>query len=633
MTIGWLHPVDESDQWDGYNESGIEHFKSNYIYYLAREIIQNSNDARTGSQVRVKFSLKEILTSTIPNIDELRENITHCLNASDYESHNAKIFFRNALKKISSDKVKILEISDFNTSGMRGPCKNGTPFYAFMKAKGQSKKDDETSSGSFGIGKFAPYASSEIRTVFASTIYEDSPGECKQLSQGKALLMSHDVGAQRRQGTGFWGAKEKCQPIEGHEGLPSWLVRADDEEKYCELIGSKICIICFDDVDEWRELLAVSVAENFFAAIASDKLSVDIDGEYFLDRSTLHQFFINTEIENLLNTSGIRNEPEQFKNAYEYYKVLLNTPDVIVETKEHIYLGLIKLRIIVDSGLPKKVCALRNGMFISDYVAGMKRFTDFKDFVAIFECESEKGNRLLRQMEPPKHDDFEPSRMPTKDEQDKAKKCLVDISKWVRSALGRYARDPVSEVTPLDELKDFFGDEGGDGSGQKSEEVNPVGKLNFRAKPLKPKAPSSVATLVNIEGDDKGSEGEDGDGGGGLDGRGGGGSRSGKGAADGGTGGGGKIVRTVEVMNSRAILTGPNKRRLLFTPTVTGKIAFTVLQAGADYDYNTKINKSDLGEVKSGSVIIDVIKGERVGVNVELLEDFNGALKVVAYEV
>lgn len=26
-TIGWHHPNDEADQWDGFNDSGIEHFQ------------------------------------------------------------------------------------------------------------------------------------------------------------------------------------------------------------------------------------------------------------------------------------------------------------------------------------------------------------------------------------------------------------------------------------------------------------------------------------------------------------------------------------------------------------------------------------------------------------------------------
>ena len=43
--IGWTHPIDESDQWDGFNEPGIEHFSGSPIRHLAREVVQNSLDS------------------------------------------------------------------------------------------------------------------------------------------------------------------------------------------------------------------------------------------------------------------------------------------------------------------------------------------------------------------------------------------------------------------------------------------------------------------------------------------------------------------------------------------------------------------------------------------------------------
>ena len=45
-TIGWHHPIDESDQWDGFNEPGIEHFSGSPITHLAREVNQNSVDSK-----------------------------------------------------------------------------------------------------------------------------------------------------------------------------------------------------------------------------------------------------------------------------------------------------------------------------------------------------------------------------------------------------------------------------------------------------------------------------------------------------------------------------------------------------------------------------------------------------------
>lgn len=54
--IGWLHPKDASDQWDGFNEPGIEHFSGSPIRHLAREVNQNSLDSHdedNGGPVRV----------------------------------------------------------------------------------------------------------------------------------------------------------------------------------------------------------------------------------------------------------------------------------------------------------------------------------------------------------------------------------------------------------------------------------------------------------------------------------------------------------------------------------------------------------------------------------------------------
>ena len=53
INVGWHHPVDDSDQWDGFNEPGIEHFAGSPIRHLAREVNQNSFDSGDGSVVKV----------------------------------------------------------------------------------------------------------------------------------------------------------------------------------------------------------------------------------------------------------------------------------------------------------------------------------------------------------------------------------------------------------------------------------------------------------------------------------------------------------------------------------------------------------------------------------------------------
>lgn len=630
--IGWQHPVDESDQWDGFNEPGIEHFAGSPMTHLAREVHQNAADAAEQYPVTVKIKLREVLSSEIPNLEELVVNLQSCLESAKLENKKATIFFENALAEIGKNKISVLEISDFNTRGMRGPSSNGTPFYAFMKAKGQSRKESNEASGSYGIGKFAPYAVSNIRTIFISTVFQEND-EYVQLTQGKSILMSHDQDGKRKQGVGFWGVKEKCQPITGFsKSIPDWIQRASSNELTASDKGSKLSVLCFNAAKNWQEHLAVSVAENFFGAIYSGSLRVEIEDRYLLDQSSIGEFFENESVRTLIEKDKLKNEPEQFDDCKNYLAALQGGIEVITEESEMRELGSCQVKILLGEGLPKKVCALRNGMFISDSLNGLKSFSDFKEFVAVFHCQSKRGNELLRAMEPPRHDDFEPDRLPTREDQLKGKTALRDISLWIREMLKRHAKDPVSEITEIDELKDFFGDEGNGESGKGAEEINPYGDVIIRAKPISNKVKSSQVPEQDSGddlGDDEGSETE---GGGGSDGAGGGDGQGGVGSGHGGTGGG--MQKTLaDINNVRAILLGANIRKIAFTAIKTGQLSIHIKGAGADSDYDISVVKTDIGSLKNSGIVIDTNAGQRIILNIQLDQDYSGALKVVAYEI
>lgn len=244
--IGWHHPEDESDQWDGVNDPGIEHFRGSPLPHLARETNQNSMDGCRAEPVHVRFERAEVLAESIPGLEELRNTIEACAKAAVHESKKAEEFFERARQMLKSKKLAVLLVSDSNTTGVRGPCKNGAPFYAFMKAEGQSKKDSETAGGSYGIGKYAPYAVSALRTVLISTIYTRPDGVAEQLTQGKSVLMSHDIDGTRRRGTGFWGLRDRCQPLVNKFSLiPGWLRRAEGEDQLKDRLGTTLAILGF----------------------------------------------------------------------------------------------------------------------------------------------------------------------------------------------------------------------------------------------------------------------------------------------------------------------------------------------------------------------------------------------------
>lgn len=58
-----------------------------------------------------------------------------------------------------------------------------------------------------------------------------------------------------------------------------------------------------------------------------------------------------------------------------------------------------------------------------------------------------------------------------------------------------------------------------------------------------------------------------------------------------------------------------------------------VKEAGADSDYDVAIVKSGLGVLGKGGVVLDVQAGTRISVDIELNQEFSGALKVMAHEV
>lgn len=158
--IGFEFPVDSSDQWDGFNDPGIEHFAGNRLQHLGRELAQNTLDARTSSPAKIVFKQRRVPISSLPGAAQLTEAVERCAAAAKLDdSDKAKKFFVDAKQLLSGKDIGILQIRDSNTTGLKGPCKNGEPFFALLKATGQSRKVG-TATGSYGIGKFAPFATS-----------------------------------------------------------------------------------------------------------------------------------------------------------------------------------------------------------------------------------------------------------------------------------------------------------------------------------------------------------------------------------------------------------------------------------------------------------------------------------------
>lgn len=265
MNTGWYHQTYQTGEWDGFNDSGIETFREDPLPNLARETIQNAIDARLSSDspITVSFGINHIKPNTMPGFEQFLKALQQCAKEkSNIDNEKANGFFKNAISLINKDKLTVLTITDSNTTGINGPCENGTAYHAFMKAKGLSHKESDVASGSYGIGKLAPYAVSELRTVFVSTIYENN-GELTQLTQGKAILTSHKNSTETKSAIGFWGNIAGCLPLEGVPLVAQWLLNAKTTDEIFQKQGTKLTILGFDAVAHWQEILACSVVINF----------------------------------------------------------------------------------------------------------------------------------------------------------------------------------------------------------------------------------------------------------------------------------------------------------------------------------------------------------------------------------
>src|ERR1700675_668748 len=130
---------------EGLSDSGVENFRDKPFTAVARATGQNSRDARLDltKPVRLTFDVVTMKSAEFPSIDEFRKTARLCLTkAAKSKKEKEKGFFEQAVRALDAPEIKILRISDFNTTGVRGPCEEGKPFHALAKSDGVSAKED-----------------------------------------------------------------------------------------------------------------------------------------------------------------------------------------------------------------------------------------------------------------------------------------------------------------------------------------------------------------------------------------------------------------------------------------------------------------------------------------------------------
>ena len=629
QSISWRFPPTNGGRADGFIDPGIAHFSGSPLRSLARETVQNSMDARKSSRqpVSVSFELIRVKCSKELGLKQLAEHVEACIAAAEGDI-KAKASLQNAYNILQSEDgaLQFLRVSDQKTTGLRNQ-----NWRALVKMQGMSVKDDAGAGGSFGIGKYAPFDVSPLRTVCYWTCFNQGTRVIEKF-QGKAVLMSHkfrtDSCIQETQGTGFFGHIESCAELTGSD-IPDIFRLLDSNQQPIQ--GTALWIAGFQDKQFSQREIAQSVVENFFYAVDRRDLVVIVEPDSSsedpgieISSSTLDKWFKHLLVANESNggnddeRSGIR-EAKIFSDLMrgQHPTLILDDPD----------LGQCKLWIRVGDALPCKVALIRGtGMLITTQQRGLMRFPGLQDFAAVCMFDSPEGNALLRQMENPQHDRLEPDRLPDGDRV-RGHNALKRVTGWIREKVKEQAAlKQIEAPEELSELAALLPDleapgpfNGNVGESEREKALGVTGEIKYKP----PKRRIKPVPLVTETDDD--DEEDDGDGaatgtsgGSGVSHGGNGGSPVGPGEGDGkgGTGsrGGSRGRELLEIRDVR-VLRSPqssNRHRVSFTPGGSGTVRIDLAEAGD----SSAIPRTDLNafEVDGKPLSLDavsVIEGQR----------------------
>lgn len=419
----WNFPSNNYGQIVGISDSGVETFRGTPFKSLAREVCQNSLDARVnnGQPAKVVFTVFDIAPSSIPDYKRLEDALQRSMDFwENQESDKARSFFRNALTLIRKEKIRCLRISDYNTTGLVGSREEyNSPWCNLTKSTGTSDKSG-TQGGSFGIGKYAPFACSAFRTVFYSTL----DIEAIEAFQGVSRLTSFkNERNEITQGVGFYG-DERNSPVYEQIFLDVEHVRGADE------FGTDIYILGFDGGDDWQHQMVASILDGFLYAIFSNVLEVDVDGT-IISRNTL--------------ASLIGSHKCYFQEyADEYYQALVD--DKLARTFEkHLAddpetSGKLTLRLIIMPGFHRRVAMVRQtGMKIKD----KGNISGLIPFAGVLLAEGDAINAYLRGLENPQHREWEIERASNKT---KARNLMRILLRFIKESLDSMKDDDSEEA-------------------------------------------------------------------------------------------------------------------------------------------------------------------------------------------
>jgi len=424
----WYFPSTDGGQANGINHAGIETFSGSPLKSLAREICQNSLDAilDDSKPCFVDFSFFRIPTKSIPGYQDICSTIN---NIEEFwkAAKNSKIttFVHNAKKTLKNETILIARISDSNTTGLSGA--NTKDFRSkwtnLVLTAGVSNKSDDAG-GSFGIGKSAPFACSDLHAVFYSSLDETDI----EASQGVMNVASFTEAGDNdiKQGLGFFGSGKND---------PMFTLFSLDPNYQRTNTGTDIFILGFRDNlegDEERnaEIIA-SVIDSFFYAIWKQKIVVQVD-DIKIDHDSL-----------VMLSQKYKDKLGEY--AYEFVPILYEENVREFTNEDFMNMGQLRLLVQEKKGYHRKVARIRNNGMKIDLFA--PRVNIGKEFAGILISEGKRINNFLRNIEGPQHTRWEPDRSPNVKY---ARSVVAKINGFITECIRQLSNQEETEILEVD---------------------------------------------------------------------------------------------------------------------------------------------------------------------------------------
>lgn len=494
----WHFAERNSDGDIGPNNAMLQNFVHFPYASLVRESIQNSLDAVLDSDkpVTVCFEYRTLEKNDYKNFFNLSEHIDAC--AKYYENNaTAKVVYPKMLQYLKqSNEIGFIRVSDFNTKGMDYDSNDrSSSFYAFVRSEGVSAKSNEGAGGSYGFGKGAFFVMSPINTIMVSS--RNINNQC--CFEGVTRLCSHVINGRTYSNVGFYDNNNGL-PTSEYENIPMPFRR--DEP------GTNIGIMGVDS-RKWKDCiegLTKEVLSNFFVAILRGKLVVYVNGNMSSRNDNVIRIDENSIKDMMLryypSTKDVRKK-DKF-NPRPYFEALTDT-EIQPFRKDLPILGKVELHF---KEFPENVTQI---VFLRKLL--MKVYKDsytLGNYNAVFICENENGNKILRDMEDPEHKMWTPEECRKEEKStdyDVARQAKLELEKFINECLDELLNINSSESLQVAGLEKYLpsidnekgkGDKGNPFTGRPTGNYVKEGSSLTTEGQLKDKTPPTKRSKGNV---------------------------------------------------------------------------------------------------------------------------------------